>query len=587
MKRLEDIDFGSMMNADLEDQRRRNKADRNAFRRSVGSSSFEVHSKLATKLVNQVVCSEATQFSPGYFLELLGGQLRNHVDCSVPDEKAGWCELFKSTATFILEKVPPDRRLFELLANECPEPLRRAVTRDWLVEGSPLESILMRKDLKDVRKAVFRAVDREDLCQYLRRKTNPARIEQILSGAETKYRKQIERRLRTLGDATVDTFMVRQDYWRCIGGLPREITSLPGKRVPNHYAILGVPRNASNDMITTSHRLLALAFHPDRSDVFTMTPEEVRALSHEFSRIQDAYVVLEDIEEKRKEYDEHLPCYAFWYPREAWYYGAESIDSSEGDDEDDIDLDAIWGAVLDRLEGTGPVTPGGILGMLRDEVPLDQSPLRRAIDGAADVLRVFDDPGRSMRNYRVVANDLIDSTAERHALRPEERELLANAVFHEGLMSGDEVYAGRESGGNADRAEGNRQDRLLRVVDPAAYGKIALTQRLAHSVLVVKGMRYQQGSLTDEAGNKVEMTAWLAPRSDALDACLRVSSTNSSIVFGRLSVCVVDTVSGEHTVCRWDELMSAFVVRGLAPGRRYVIRVSDMQCARLLLPAAG
>jgi len=63
----------------------------------------------------------------------------------------------------------------------------------------------------------------------------------------------------------------------------------------NHYAVLGIPRGASDSDINRAYRNLARRYHPDKNQ-----DKEGAELS--FKRIADAYAVLKD-PEKRKQYD--------------------------------------------------------------------------------------------------------------------------------------------------------------------------------------------------------------------------------------------------------------------------------------------
>ncbi|KAL0478919.1 DnaJ [Acrasis kona] len=66
----------------------------------------------------------------------------------------------------------------------------------------------------------------------------------------------------------------------------------------DYYATLGVPKDASDDMIKKAYRTLAMKFHPDK-----ISQEKDKALYEEkFSQITEAYEVLKD-QKKRDAYD--------------------------------------------------------------------------------------------------------------------------------------------------------------------------------------------------------------------------------------------------------------------------------------------
>jgi curved DNA-binding protein CbpA len=67
---------------------------------------------------------------------------------------------------------------------------------------------------------------------------------------------------------------------------------------PDYYAVLNVPRSASDDDIKKAYRRLAQVFHPDKH-----TTDDQREKAQEaFARLQAAYEVLSN-PEKREVYD--------------------------------------------------------------------------------------------------------------------------------------------------------------------------------------------------------------------------------------------------------------------------------------------
>ncbi|GLJ48882.1 hypothetical protein SUGI_1030930 [Cryptomeria japonica] len=68
----------------------------------------------------------------------------------------------------------------------------------------------------------------------------------------------------------------------------------------NHYALLGVPCDASHEDIRVAYRRLALQFHPD-----VVPLQQMECATSVFSQINGAYDTLSD-PHKRKAYDEAL-----------------------------------------------------------------------------------------------------------------------------------------------------------------------------------------------------------------------------------------------------------------------------------------
>jgi curved DNA-binding protein CbpA len=67
-------------------------------------------------------------------------------------------------------------------------------------------------------------------------------------------------------------------------------------QVKDHYQVLGVARDASQDEIKKAFRSLALRYHPDRN------PQDQREAEEKFKEINAAYEVLGD-RARRKQYD--------------------------------------------------------------------------------------------------------------------------------------------------------------------------------------------------------------------------------------------------------------------------------------------
>ncbi|HDD35723.1 MAG TPA: molecular chaperone DnaJ, partial [Candidatus Desulfofervidus auxilii] len=81
----------------------------------------------------------------------------------------------------------------------------------------------------------------------------------------------------------------------------------------DYYAILGVPRNATQEEIKRAYRRLALKYHPDRNPGDKIAEEK-------FKEISEAYEVLSD-PEKRAIYD----SYGYSGLRSSGYTGFEDV----------------------------------------------------------------------------------------------------------------------------------------------------------------------------------------------------------------------------------------------------------------------
>jgi molecular chaperone DnaJ len=64
----------------------------------------------------------------------------------------------------------------------------------------------------------------------------------------------------------------------------------------NYYEILGIPKDASKDVIKDAYRKLALQYHPDRN--------KSPGAEEKFKEISEAYAVLSD-DEKRLDIPRH------------------------------------------------------------------------------------------------------------------------------------------------------------------------------------------------------------------------------------------------------------------------------------------
>jgi DnaJ-domain-containing protein 1 len=80
---------------------------------------------------------------------------------------------------------------------------------------------------------------------------------------------------------------------------PPDETNGEAAERPNHYEVLGIVRNASQEQIRSIHRKLVQIYHPDKGGLFGVDGDK------RFRQIQDAYATLGD-EEKRAQYDNEI-----------------------------------------------------------------------------------------------------------------------------------------------------------------------------------------------------------------------------------------------------------------------------------------
>ena len=86
----------------------------------------------------------------------------------------------------------------------------------------------------------------------------------------------------------------------------------------NYYDILGVEEDADSESIKKAYKKLAKQFHPD------LNPDDVESAEEQFKKINEAYHVLIDDDERVK-YDQHGSEYIprkvpDWRPANYWTY---------------------------------------------------------------------------------------------------------------------------------------------------------------------------------------------------------------------------------------------------------------------------
>ena len=91
--------------------------------------------------------------------------------------------------------------------------------------------------------------------------------------------------------------------------LPLQVETLSGESLPNYYAILGVPREATEDGLRTAHRFLSRAYSPD-----SFSPAIRSAGAERLVEIDEAFDNLKT-PNRREHADRLLPNINYLYPR--------------------------------------------------------------------------------------------------------------------------------------------------------------------------------------------------------------------------------------------------------------------------------
>lgn len=91
--------------------------------------------------------------------------------------------------------------------------------------------------------------------------------------------------------------------------LPMRVETELGRTIPNYYAILGVPRDVTEDDLRTAYRLLVRAHATE-----AFSPAMRKMGSERMAEIEDAYSNLKT-PQKRQKADSLLPNINYLYPR--------------------------------------------------------------------------------------------------------------------------------------------------------------------------------------------------------------------------------------------------------------------------------
>jgi len=97
--------------------------------------------------------------------------------------------------------------------------------------------------------------------------------------------------------------------------LPLSIDTEGGRRVPNYYAIVGMPREATPEELKMAHKLLTSSFSSD-----SFPPSDRKIGEERLREIEEAFEILKN-PKRRKELDGTLPNINYLYPRRdlSWF----------------------------------------------------------------------------------------------------------------------------------------------------------------------------------------------------------------------------------------------------------------------------
>ena len=126
-------------------------------------------------------------------------------------------------------------------------------------------------------------------------------------------------KLRKRRAAEVSTLYYYKDY--LTNPLPLELETEGGAKLPNYYAILGVPRDAKPEDLKEAYRLLSRAHDPDM-----FSPPRRKVGDERRQEIIDSYSHLKN-PLKRDKTDKLLPNIGYLYPRrdQSWFESVRRI----------------------------------------------------------------------------------------------------------------------------------------------------------------------------------------------------------------------------------------------------------------------
>ena len=105
----------------------------------------------------------------------------------------------------------------------------------------------------------------------------------------------------------VITLYYYKDY--LINPFPLTLESETSRELPNHYALVGVPRAATAEELKMAHKLLASSFSAD-----SFPPSERKIGEERLREIDGAFEILKN-PKRRQDLDANLPNISYFYPR--------------------------------------------------------------------------------------------------------------------------------------------------------------------------------------------------------------------------------------------------------------------------------
>jgi hypothetical protein len=119
--------------------------------------------------------------------------------------------------------------------------------------------------------------------------------------------------------AAVATLYYYKEY--LTNPLPLEVSTESGESIPNYYAILGIPRDASDEELKGAFRLLSRAYDPE-----SCPPAAREAVEGRLEEIRRAFDQVK-APERRARADQLLPNVSYLYPRrdQTWFEAVQRL----------------------------------------------------------------------------------------------------------------------------------------------------------------------------------------------------------------------------------------------------------------------